>query len=234
MIVPVLVMAGVDVKRASPASLVAILGTSLGGLRYLHRRGLVDYRVALTLETATTLGAAAGVWLYGLASSRALGLTLAGALLLSAAGLHLRRRVEAGEGGSFRWPPSPARLASALLASLGAGVLSALLGIGGGVIKVPVLALLLGMPLRMAVSTSKLMVGITAAVGVAGHALKGSIDWGLALPLALGTYLGSTASSRVLVRLRVSRLYAIAISYYILMAAYLAYKYAFHAGVAGG
>lgn len=228
MIVPILVMSGVDVKRASPASLVAILGTSLGGLRYLHRRGLVNYRVALTLEVATTLGAAAGVWLYGLASSRALGITLAGALLLSAAGLHLRRRAEASGDNSFRWPPSPARLASALLASLGAGVLSALLGIGGGVIKVPVLALLLGMPLRMAVSTSKLMVGITAAVGVAGHALRGSVDWGLALPLALGTYLGSTAGSRVLVRLRVSRLYAIAISYYILMAAYLTYKYTLH------
>jgi uncharacterized membrane protein YfcA len=224
-IVPALVAAGFDVKTASPASLVAVLGTSLGGLRYLHRRGLVDWRVALVLETTTTTGAALGVYAYGRSSSTILGLTLSGVLLLSALGLYLKRRAEESGAGGEYWPPRPLRLALTLLASLGAGMLSALLGIGGGVVKVPVLVLVLGMPLRYAVSTSKLMVGITAAVGVAGHTLQGSVDWGLALPLAVGTYLGSTASSRLLVRLRTASLYAIALSYYLAAAAYMAYKY---------
>ncbi len=218
-IVPLLVLAGVPIKRAVPASLVAILGTSLGGLFYLARRGLVEYRTALTLETATTLGAALGVWAFGHLGSRGLTVVFAAALILSAWGLWLRRRLP--EPGPYRWPPRASRLASALLASAGAGLLSALLGIGGGVVKVPILILILGMPIKQAVSTSKLMVGITAAVGVAGHALEGRIDWLLAIPLALGTYAGATASSRLLVRLPSRAIYYIAVTYYIVMASYM-------------
>jgi uncharacterized membrane protein YfcA len=221
-IVPLLVLAGVDIKRAAPASLVAILGTSLGGLLYLHRRGLVDYRMALALETATTSGAVLGVWAFGHMGSRALTIVFALALVISAIGLYLRSKLR--EKDAYKWPPRASRLAMALLASLGAGMLSALLGIGGGVVKVPILILILGMPIKTAVSTSKLMVGITAAVGVAGHALKGHIDWILALPLALGTYIGATASSRLLVRLRAKTLYYIAIAYYIVTASYITYK----------
>jgi len=221
-IVPLLVMAGVSIKRAAPASLVAILGTSLGGLLYLHRRGLVDYRMAVVLEASTTSGAVLGVWAFGHIGARELTIVFAAALILSAWGLYLRGRVR--EGSSYRWPPRPSRLAWALLASLGAGMLSALLGIGGGVVKVPILILILGMPIKAAVSTSKLMVGITAAVGVAGHALRGRIDWILALPLALGTYAGATASSRLLVRLEARTLYYIAITYYVVMASYMTYR----------
>ncbi|MEB3851437.1 MAG: sulfite exporter TauE/SafE family protein, partial [Desulfurococcales archaeon] len=122
-IVPLLVLAGVDVKVASPASLVAILGTSIGGLRYLYSRGLVNLRVAVVLEATTTLGAAAGVWLYGTLTSRGLGLAFAATLALSALGMHLRRRAEASAPAEFRWPPRPARLAAALAASLAAGLL---------------------------------------------------------------------------------------------------------------
>lgn len=223
-IVPLLVLAGFDIKRVVPASLVAVLGSSLGGLFYLHRRGLVDYRLALVLETATTMGALLGVWAFGHLGSRGLAIVFASALILSAWGLYLRGRLGERSGSTYKWPPRPSRLAWALLASMGAGMFSALLGIGGGVIKVPVLILVLDMPIKTAVSTSKLMVGITAAVGVAGHALKGRVDWILALPLALGTYVGASASSRLLVRLRARTLYYIAISYYIIMASYMTYE----------
>lgn len=219
-IVPLLVLAGVDIKVASPASLVAILGTSLGGLRFLYKRGLVNVRLALVLETATTLGAALGVYLYGVASSRAL-LSLFGlALYLSAAGMYARMRASQASSGSWSWPGS-ARLAAALGASMGAGLLSALLGIGGGVIKVPVLVLILGLPIKAAVSTSKLMVGITALVGVVGHTLRGDIDWGLAVPLAAGTYIGASLGSRVLVRARPRSLYWLAMAYYVVTGTYL-------------
>ncbi|MCE4625997.1 MAG: sulfite exporter TauE/SafE family protein [Desulfurococcales archaeon] len=223
-IVPLLVMAGVDIKVAAPASLVAILGTSSGGLRYLHGKGLVDVRVALILETATATGAVLGVWLFGRLRSSGLLALFSLVLFLSAIGLYLReRRAEKGDG-SYRWPPSPVRLTTALLASLGAGLLSAMLGIGGGVIKVPILVLVLGLPIKMAVATSKLMVGITALVGVVGHTLKGNVNWILAIPLAVGTYTGATVSSRVLVRLRSRHLYLLAIAYYIVTALYLLEK----------
>ena len=221
-IVPLLVAAGIPPKTASPASLVAILGTSIGGLRYLYRRGLVEPRTALTLETATTIGALLGVAVFDRVESRMLLLLLAAALAGSALGMRVRSMARGGEG--YRWPPPLGRLAAALGASFVAGLISALLGVGGGIIKVPVLVLLLGMPIHMAVSTSKMMVGITALVGVTGHAVSGRILWSLAAPLTLGTYLGATGASRLLARVKPRRLYMLAIVYYLVTAAYLTYK----------
>ena len=222
--VPVLTAAGVPVKVAAPASLVAILGTSAGGLRRLLRRGLVRWRLAVFLESASALGAAAGVHLQGVLSERQLRLLLGLVLLASSAGVLLQDRLGRPEWrgpGSWR-RAGPLRLAAAWLASLAAGTVSALLGVGGGVLKVPVMALLLGLPMKLAVSTSKLMVGMTAAVGVAGYTLEGRVEWGLALPLLLGTYTGATLAARRLVAAREAHLRLLAASYYALTGLLLA------------
>jgi hypothetical protein len=78
-----------------------------------------------------------------------------------------------------------------------AGVVSALLGIGGGIIKVPLMHLTMGVPLRVATATSNLMIGITAAASAVIYLLRGEIDPYVAGPTAIGVFLGATLGSRI-------------------------------------
>jgi uncharacterized protein len=100
------------------------------------------------------------------------------------------------------------RLGLGFVGSLGAGVVSALLGIGGGLIKVPVMHLAMGVPLRVATATSNLMMGITASASAVIYLLRGGIDPYVAGPTAIGVFLGASLGSRVVHRidLRILRL----------------------------
>jgi uncharacterized membrane protein YfcA len=84
----------------------------------------------------------------------------------------------------------------ATVVSVFAGVLSALLGVGGGIVKVPIMNLLMGVPLRVATATSNLMVGITASTSAIVYLLRGGIDPFVAGPTAVGVFLGATLGSR--------------------------------------
>ena len=88
-------------------------------------------------------------------------------------------------------------LGRGMVGATGAGVLSALLGVGGGLIKVPLMHLGMGVPLRVATATSNLMVGITAAASAVIYLLHGEIDPYVAGPTAIGIFLGATLGSRV-------------------------------------
>ena len=99
-----------------------------------------------------------------------------------------------------------ARLPVAGLASVGAGVASALLGIGGGLIKVPLMHLVLGVPLRIATATSNLMVGITASTSAIVYLLRGGIDAYAAGPTAVGVFIGASIGSRLGHRVNLSYL----------------------------
>ena len=219
--VPLLVLAGVDIKRAVPASLVAILGTSLGGLRRLYRRGLVDPRMAVFLETASILGAVVGVEVLGRLESRVLTLLLGLVLVVSAASFTAPERIRPGGGWGSSIEMPFWRLGLGWLVSLAAGLVSAVFGIGGGVLKVPLLVLVLGFDVHAAVATSKLMVGVTALTGVVGHALAGRVDPTLSLLLLAGTYTGATVSARVLLQLEARTLRLIAALYYLLTGLYM-------------
>lgn len=103
-----------------------------------------------------------------------------------------------------------------VVGATGAGVLSALLGIGGGIVKVPLMHLTMGVPLRVATATSNLMIGITAAASAVIYLLHGEIDPYVAGPTAIGVFLGATLGSRVAHRigLRYLRLLFVAVMLY--------------------
>ena len=84
-----------------------------------------------------------------------------------------------------------------MVGAVGAGVASALLGIGGGIIKVPLMHLAMGVPLRVATATSNLMIGITAAASAVIYVIHGGIDPYVAGPTAIGVFIGATAGSRL-------------------------------------
>lgn len=213
--VPTLVLAGIDIKKAVPASLFAILGTSAGGLRKLYNRGLVDYKLAFTLELASVTGALIGVYFFGKESSSVIEALLGSVLI--ATGFLFMYKQERGSSDGPDYTDNPLRLSIALIVSLLAGFLSATLGIGGGVLKVPILVVILGLEIHKAVSTSKLMVGITALTGVIGYLYTGHLDIVLALLLLTGTYLGAKASAGIMLELKGKWLMILASSYYFIM-----------------
>jgi uncharacterized membrane protein YfcA len=108
------------------------------------------------------------------------------------------------------------RLGWGMVGSVGAGVASALLGIGGGLIKVPVMHVVMGVPLRVATATSNLMIGITASASAIIYLLRGGIDPYAAAPTAIGVFIGASIGSRVASRidLRVLRGLFVAILLY--------------------
>ena len=99
-------------------------------------------------------------------------------------------------------------LGRGVVGSTGAGVISALLGVGGGIVKVPLMHLAMGVPLRVATATSNLMIGITAAASAVIYLFRGEIDPYVAGPTAIGVFIGATIGSRIAHRidLRVLRL----------------------------
>jgi uncharacterized membrane protein YfcA len=101
-----------------------------------------------------------------------------------------------------------------------AGVFSALLGIGGGLVKVPLMHLFMGVPLRVSTATSNLMVGITASTSAIVYLLRGGIDPYVAGPTALGVFVGAAIGSRAAHRvdLRVLRLLFVAVLLYTALA----------------
>jgi uncharacterized membrane protein YfcA len=108
------------------------------------------------------------------------------------------------------------RIGPGIAGSLVAGVASALLGIGGGLVKVPVMHVVMGVPLRVATATSNLMVGITASASAIIYLLRGGIDAYATAPTAIGVFIGASVGSRVAHRidLRVLRLLFVLILLY--------------------
>ena len=209
--VPVLTFAGLDIKTVIPASLFAILGTSLGGLKTLYKKKLVNIKLAVFLESASITGAVLGVEIFGRVGSSFLEMLLGTALIMSGILFLLKERKLKYERIKN---PSIKKLLFAWVASLIAGFISATLGVGGGVVKVPILVLTAGLEIHMAVSTSKLMVGITALTGVIGHAVTERVDYLLAFLLLAGTYLGASSSAKIMIKIKPTVLLLITASYY--------------------
>ena len=103
-----------------------------------------------------------------------------------------------------------------VVGSVGAGVVSALLGIGGGIVKVPLMHLVMGVPLRVSTATSNLMIGVTASASAIIYLLRGGIDPLVAGPTALGVFIGASVGSRAAQRVdaRVLRLLFVVVLLY--------------------
>jgi len=198
---PALILAGIPPHEAVTASLTAIMGTTMGGLIHLYRKHLVEVKTAAILETASTIGAYIGATTALHLPPKTIILVIAATLTASAI---LYNTVKAEEK---RKPPLGTKTSwiTAWLASLTAGLISATAGIGGGVIKAPILVLILGLDVKTAAATSKLMVGITAATGAAVYTAAGKLNPAIAAPLTIGTFTGAEIGARILTRMKPKR-----------------------------
>ncbi len=176
--VPILVYVfGFSMKAAVPMSLGVVGVTSaIGALR--HRRdGTVRLPAALAFAPGAIAGTLLGTRLATLVSGRTQLVLFA--LVMGAAALAMLRppRVPATGAHPGHGPPTLREAVRALPAGLGVGVLTGLVGVGGGFLIVPALVLLLGLPIHHAVGTSLVVIAVNAAAGVAGYLGRVTFDW---------------------------------------------------------
>jgi hypothetical protein len=200
---------GIPIRQAIGSSLVAVITTSAASSSVHLQRHTTDIRLGMTLELATAFGAAVTAYLVGYFNRNALEGLFAGFLLYSSITILVRGGKVKDEGalaennGETVIPPyEPKRYPLGLCASLVAGGLSGLLGIGGGPIKVPVMFIFMNVPLMVATATSNFMIGVTAAASAIVYYRRGDILVGIAAPLAVGVFLGSLLGARLAPRIR--------------------------------
>ena len=213
-IVPLLTIAlGVPVHEAIAVSLLGVIAVSTTASVTYLADGFVDRRLGVTLLVATALGGIFGGYVAGLLDARTLS-ALFGVVLVAVALQMLRSRGRVlaeivDEPGSleFDWsyvePTTGAEIAYRArrvwlggFVSLFAGALSGLLGIGGGIVNVPTMHVIMGIPLRVATTTSTYMLGATAAASSVLYFSRGEVNLAIAAPVVVGVFVGSRVAAR--------------------------------------
>jgi uncharacterized protein len=216
-IVPVLTtVLGYDIKVAIAASLIGVIATSIAASGHFPATGIADRRLAMTLLVATALGGLTGGLVGRYLDARVLAL-LFGLLLLFVA-LQMTRQLRAsgraGAAGAVTDPGDQGfdtsyvepttgqvigyrahRLPMGTGISYIAGNISGLLGVGGGIINVPTMTVVMGVPIRVATTTSTFMLGATAVTSAMLNEASGRLDPLLAAPVALGVFLGARSGA---------------------------------------
>jgi uncharacterized protein len=241
-IVPLLTLAfGVDVRYAVGASLVAVIATSSGAAAAYVREGFSNIRLAMFLEIGTVTGALVGASLACCVSPSVLavifGLVLAFSAFQSShprrdhsdlppsgrltQALHLDSSYPTKYGLRFY---RVARLPGGFALMVIAGILSGLLGIGSGALKVLAMDQVMRLPFKVSTTTSNFMIGVTAAAGAGIYLHKGYIDPGLALPVTLGVLLGASLGARILTQAQPRKLRLVFVVVILAVAAEMIYN----------
>ena len=215
-IIPMLTLGfGVDIRYAIGSSLVAVIATSSGSAVAYVKEGFSNIRLGMFLEVATTSGAILGAFLAIYAPTNLIAIVFGLILIFSAASGYIKKN-----------PPSLATGESPLAAKLRlsstypdgnqlvpykvhrvyggfgmmalAGLLSGLLGVGSGALKVVAMDNIMRIPFKVSTTTSNFMIGVTAAASAGIYLYRGYIDPGISMPVVLGVLMGAFTGSRIL------------------------------------
>ena len=216
-IVPMLTLLfGVDMRYAIGASLVAVIATSSGAAAAYVKAGFSNIRIGMLLEIATTVGAVVGAFITLVVPVSAVAIVFGVVLIVSAL---LSGRGRAEPTGAETPDPLAVRLrldgayptaeghkpyhvqhvVAGFGLMFGAGILSGLLGIGSGALKVLAMDGMMRLPFKVSTTTSNFMIGVTAAASAGVYLNRGYIDPGLSMPVVLGVLFGSFVGARILV-----------------------------------
>jgi uncharacterized protein len=209
----------IDIRYAIGASLVSVIATSSGAAVSYVREGFSNVRIGMFLEVATTVGALCGAYLTARISTHAIGIIFGITLLYSAWSSFRHNKKELPRTQNLLaeklklsgdYPTDHGReayIAHNVPAGFGimfiAGILSGLLGIGSGAVKVLAMDHAMKLPFKVSTTTSNFMIGVTAAASAGVYLSRGYIAPGLAAPVMLGVLAGSLLGARLLVRIRV-------------------------------
>jgi uncharacterized membrane protein YfcA/uncharacterized membrane protein len=222
LVVPLLTLVfKLPISFAIGTSVISVIGTSSGAAAAYVRDHLTNMRVGMFLELATTVGAISGAFLVTLLAPGILAVIFGVVLLFSVAPIVRKMGEELPQGvKNDRWA-SRLRLASSypdrrmgqevayqvthtpsgFAMMYLAGLISGLLGVGSGTLKVLALDTLMRLPLKVSTTTSNFMIGVTAAASAGIYFSRGDIPPLVAAPVALGVLVGALVGARLLTRL---------------------------------
>lgn len=215
-VVPVLTLFfEIDIKYAIAASLISIVATSSGAAAGFLKDHLTNLRLAVLLEVGTVGGAVAGFIIASYINSSSL-FILFGSFLLFSALMMFKKKSDNRAEINHPWSEklklhgkytekdgevvhyNVAQVPLGLMAMFGAGILSALLGIGSGIFKVMAMDGAMKLPMKVSSATSNFMIGVTATASAGAYLMKGDIKPEIACPVALGIIIGSWVGAKLM------------------------------------
>lgn len=215
-IVPMLtIFFGVDIRFAAGASLIAVIATSSGAASAYVKEGYSNIRIGMFLEIATTVGAIIGASIVAIVSPNLIFIIFGLVLIYSATLTFLSRKEDNTqvkpdkhatflklngsypEGGSWK-EYFTQKVPFGFGVCTFAGILSGLLGIGGGAIKVIAMDRVMKIPFKVSTTTSNFMIGVTAVASAGIYFSNGFINTSLVMPVMLGVSMGAFVGAKVL------------------------------------
>lgn len=223
-IIPLLTLVlGVDIHYAIGASIVSVIATSSGSAAAYVKEGITNIRIGMFLEVATTVSAILGAVITIYLNPGYIAV-LFGVILLFSAVMMLRKKVDQSNttetsklavffklNGSYPTaegvkPYAVHNVIGGFLMMFFAGIISGLLGIGSGALKVLAMDNIMKMPFKVSTTTSNFMMGVTAAASAVVYLHRGQIEPGIAMPVTIGVLCGATLGSKVLLRTKTEKL----------------------------
>ncbi len=236
----------VDIRYAIGAALLASIANSSGAASAYVKEGITNIRLGMFLEIATTVGAVAGAVIAVYTPTNTIAI-LFGAILLFSAAMTIRKKnqeaLATGSALSLKlklnssYPTKEGEVAYQLK-NVGAGfsimtlagVMSGLLGIGSGALKVLAMDSTMHIPFKVSTTTSNFMIGVTAAASAVVYLQRGYMDPGIAFPVVLGVLGGAFTGSKLLTRLDpklLKYIFCLAISFVAIEMIYNGYNHQF-------
>ncbi|WP_431292562.1 sulfite exporter TauE/SafE family protein [Pedobacter sp. P26] len=236
----------VDIRYAIGAALLASIANSSGAASAYIKEGITNIRLGMFLEIATTVGAVVGALIAIYTPTNTIAI-LFGCVLLFSAAMTLRKKNQEAltEGSKLSTVlklnssyPTPTGPVEYKLKNVGAGfsimtvagVMSGLLGIGSGALKVLAMDTAMKIPFKVSTTTSNFMIGVTAAASAVVYLQRGYIDPGIAFPVVLGVLGGAFTGAKLLTKINPSTLriiFCIAITFVALEMIYNGYHHKF-------
>lgn len=224
-VIPLLTLGfGVDMRYAIGAALVTSIASSSGAAAAYIKEGITNVRIGMFLEIATTTGAVGGALIAMYLDKKYIAIIF-GCVLIFSAIRNMSKKAQnidysapgdkLGEtlklNGTYPSPEGPIKynvhnVAGGYSLMTLAGVLSGLLGIGSGALKVLAMDTAMRIPFKVSTTTSNFMVGVTAAASAVIYLQRGYIDPGLAMPIVVGVLLGAFFGSKLLPKINVKKL----------------------------
>ncbi len=209
--VPIMVAFAVPFHEAASTSLFILMATSISAMIVYARSNMIDWKLALVVDPITDLMAFVAGY-YSIDVSSSILKVLFAIMLLSSSYFMFRpvteNKVVVGPRKKFGFwhrrfgeHDYNVNLMAALPLSGMAGIVAGLLGVSGGLFKVPLLVLLCGVPVKVAIATSSFMVALTGLSGLLGHSISGTVDWRLAVVLSVAAFGGAQIGSRISVNM---------------------------------
>lgn len=186
-----MVLVGISMHEAAPASQMIMLGTSVASMLIFHKNKKVDWKLALVIDPPTDIMAFVGGYFAGSFEGMTLKLMFAVLLIIVSVFMFIRvkerpiiQKEKIGfwnrKFGDYEYTVN---LWLTLPITAIVGFFAGTIGISGGAFKIPLMVMLCGIPMEVAVGTSSAMVAVTALMGLIGHSVNGRFDPGLAIPL---------------------------------------------------